>query len=463
MIRFRKTICLAMTLCLLLGCGALSANASDDPLAVKNFEEFGAAAPVEEPLVEEPSVEEAPAEEGPAPEAPAEEAPAEEAPVEEVPAEDPPAEEAPNGETPAAEETPDEESAVEAPAEEEAVPEESAVEASAETETAEQETEAAEEAEDVDTETPEEQEVRTYETVPLYFQTDYPNVRFGSGTLASNGCSITSLAMVASYMTGHEYLPDELARYFGGRAENNIARLEMGSDALQLPYYKAKDWNETMAAIEDGKIAIVLVGTPSPFTQSQHFVVVTGMTETGKLLIQDSYKPNYEKWDLKDGFANGFAKDVLLQGYSGAWIYDVEAMPEEPYIYYEPAPDHSYTRYPEVELTLEQEDLLAKVVWVESRGECDAGQQAVAEVVLNRLVSDRFPNNLNDVIYGEGQFRSAPFLKDATPSQTQYEAIEKALYGPNILPKDVFYFATKATTEKVWGGIGGHIFCYAEN
>lgn len=452
MIRFRKTICLAMTLCLLLGCGALSANASDDPLAVKDFEQFGAAAPMEEPAVEEAPVEEAPAEEVPVEEVPAEEVPAEEAPVEEVPAEAPPAEEVP-AEAPTAE----------APAEEAAVPEEPTEEVSAEPETADQASEEAEDTEDADTEISEEQEGRTYESVPLYFQTDYPDVRFGSGTVSTNGCSITSLAMVASYMTGHEYLPDELARYFGGRAENNIARLEMGSDALQLPYYKAKDWNETMAAIQEGKIAIVLVGTPSPFTQSQHFIVVTGMTETGKLLIQDSYEPNYEKWDLKEGFANGFAKDVLLQGYSGAWIYDVEAMPEEPYIYYEPAPDHSYTRYPEVELTLEQEDLLAKVVWVESRGECEAGQQAVAEVVLNRMVSDRFPNSLHDVIYGEGQFRSVPFLEDAIPSQTQYEAIEKALYGPNILPKDVFYFATKATTEKVWGGIGGHVFCYAED
>ena len=59
--------------------------------------------------------------------------------------------------------------------------------------------------------------------VPLYFQTDYPDDVYGEGTVASNGCSAACLAMVATYLTGHEYLPDEMARYFGDSAENNIA------------------------------------------------------------------------------------------------------------------------------------------------------------------------------------------------------------------------------------------------
>ena len=65
-----------------------------------------------------------------------------------------------------------------------------------------------------------------YAEVPLYFQTDYPNNLYGGGTIANNGCGITCLAMVANYLTGHHYLPDELAKYFGGVAENNIERLE---------------------------------------------------------------------------------------------------------------------------------------------------------------------------------------------------------------------------------------------
>ena len=57
-------------------------------------------------------------------------------------------------------------------------------------------------------------------------------------------------------------------------------------------------------------------------------------------------------------------------------------------------------------------------------------------------------------------FRSVDFLDEATPYQTQYEVIDRALFGPYVLPKDVFYFATFRTNENVWGTIGGHIFCY---
>jgi len=64
------------------------------------------------------------------------------------------------------------------------------------------------------------------------------------------------------------------------------------------------------------------------------------------------------------------------------------------------------------------------------------------------------------VIYGEGQFRSVPWLEEAEPYQAQYDAIERALYGPFVLPENVVYFATFQTNDRVWNRIGGHIFCY---
>lgn len=298
--------------------------------------------------------------------------------------------------------------------------------------------------------------------VPNYFQTNYADVRYGSGTVATSGCSITCLAMVATYMTDHLYSPAELADYFGGSAYSNMARLETASDALQLPYKKASNWHESLQALKDGKVVIALMEEASVFTESQHFIVLTGITEAGKIFVNDPNLSNYAHWELQNGFANGFDEGDILCGYSGGWIYDKEAMPEDPFIYYEPAPIRGEPRYG-IELTQEEIHLLAKVIWVESRGECESGQQAVAEVVLNRLVSDRFPDSLKDVIYAEGQFRSAKFLKKAEPYQLQYEMIENALYGPYVLPKNVYYFATTAKTDKVWGRIGGHVFCYADN
>ena len=303
------------------------------------------------------------------------------------------------------------------------------------------------------------EEIDHYDEVPLYFQTDYPHHMYGSGTIADNGCSVTCLAMVASYLTDHEYLPDELARYFGGRAENNVQRLEMGAEAMQLAWERLENIHHTMDALRDGKVVVVLMESSSLFTASQHFIVLTGLNEDGLIMVNDPYEPNYEKWDLKRAFQEGFREGDICAGFSGAWAFDKSAMPEEPFLYYEEYLGGD-PRYPDIELSREDRELMARVVWVEAQGEPEEGQQAVAEVILNRLASEEFGNTVRDVIYAEGQFRSVPYLEDAEPYQAQYEAIERAVYGPYVLPEDVFHFATFRTNDNVWGQIGGHIFCY---
>lgn len=298
--------------------------------------------------------------------------------------------------------------------------------------------------------------------VPLFLQTDYPDVRFSAGTIASDGCSITSLAMVATYLTGYPFLPDELADYFGGYMEGvitNLERLEAASDAMQLPWSRATNVHEALNALVEGKIVIALMNAKSIFTNSQHFIVLTGMTEDGKILVNDPYGPNYDRWDLQRAFREGFDKGDIICGYSGAWIYDKSAMPEEPFIYHEEKVQVE-CRYPDVKLSNADLELLAKMVWVEARGECADGQQAVAEIVLNRLVSDKYSDTVRGVIYAENQFRSTEWLDEATPTQTQYDAVEDALNGPYILPIDVVHFATYAVTDRVWGTIGGHTFCW---
>ncbi len=295
--------------------------------------------------------------------------------------------------------------------------------------------------------------------MPSYFQEDYPNTRYSGGTIATSGCSIVSVAMVATYMTGHEYLPDELAEYFGGHMGSNIDRLTHASSELKLPWWEAENWHDVRKALEAGDVAIVLMNRKSNFTDDQHFIVLSGITGEGKVLVSDPTRKNYDNWNLKDGFANGFPEDYITIGFSGAWIYDTSAMPEKPFIYIR----EEYTgekRY-SFDLTDEEIDLLARMVWIEAQGEPKNGQQAVAEVVLNRLASDGFQNTLRSVIYADGQFNSTKHLNNAKPTQTQYEMVEQALRGPYVLPMNVYYFsAREPKTNNVWDTIGGHIFCY---
>ena len=307
---------------------------------------------------------------------------------------------------------------------------------------------------------PEATEPVTYDEVPLYFQTDYPDVMYANDTLAASGCSMTSLAMVATYMTGHKYSPVELANWFGGYMGNHRERLEYASRQMQLPYEEAGNIHDALQALKEGKVVIALMSQNSLFTNSQHFVVFSGMTVDGKILVNDPYEPNYSNWQLTAGFENGFEENQVTWGFSGGWIYDKNQMPANPYIYEPEERPVVQCRYPGIELSKEDMRLFAKLLWLECRSESYDGQQAVAEVILNRLASEKFPNTVRGIIYAEGQFPCTDDIPEATPTQTQYEAIEKALNGPYILPMEVTFYAKFKVNKNLWGQIGEHYFCY---
>ena len=81
---------------------------------------------------------------------------------------------------------------------------------------------------------------------------------------------------------------------------------------------------------------------------------------------------------------------------------------------------------------------------------------------MNRLASGRFQSTLRGIILDEEQFVPHELLDKAEPGQAQYEAIDRALYGPYLLPIDVYYYGTTPITNNVWGRIGGHVFCYPD-
>lgn len=88
--------------------------------------------------------------------------------------------------------------------------------------------------------------------------------------------------------------------------------------------------------------------------------------------------------------------------------------PEEPPV--EPEPEN---RYAELHFSDEDVYILACLVYHEARGESFEGQVAVVEVVLNRMLSDYFPDTVEEVVfqkYGDvWQFspRSVPLLGGA--------------------------------------------------
>jgi N-acetylmuramoyl-L-alanine amidase len=117
------------------------------------------------------------------------------------------------------------------------------------------------------------------------------------------------------------------------------------------------------------------------------------------------------------------------------------------------------TAQPRITVTDAEIDLIAEIVWLEARGEPFDGQVAVAEVIINRVLDDRFPNTVEGVLSERQQFSTWEHRHQAVPTQDQYDAVNSALYGERLLTPDTVYFSRKAQTSRVTALIGDHVFC----
>lgn len=111
-------------------------------------------------------------------------------------------------------------------------------------------------------------------------------------------------------------------------------------------------------------------------------------------------------------------------------------------------------------------NLLARVVYGETRGEPYTGQVAVAAVVLNRVRSSSFPNSVAGVVYQSGAFDCVSDGQiNLTPNQSAYNAAKDALNGWDPTYGCLFYYNPRTATSKwmlsrtVKLSIGNHAFC----
>lgn len=297
--------------------------------------------------------------------------------------------------------------------------------------------------------------------VPRYYQTDYPYIKFGNGTIATSGCSVTCLAMISSYMTDTVYMPDQMAYHFGRYGKTNIERLDYGIAQMQLPYQRTENIQDVFQALRSGKVAIVMMDEESVFTNEQHFIVLAGINEAGKFVVHDPMETHYTKADVavKYAYDNGFEDYHLAQGFSGGWIFDKAAMPEDPFLFDASMPEQKANRYEGYTLPDEDIYMLACFVWAEAGDEPPAVQQAVAEVVLNRLISPNYPNTVREVIYKTELYRAADKMaKWEEYNFDPYMAVDAAMYGPYILPEDICFYSAWETGEELWGQLGSYTF-----
>lgn len=111
-------------------------------------------------------------------------------------------------------------------------------------------------------------------------------------------------------------------------------------------------------------------------------------------------------------------------------------------------------------VSLDDEALLAALIYCEAGGEPYEGQVAVGAVVMNRVRSGVFPNSVREVIYQSGQFGPAitgkldRVLANGSTTDSCYQAASEALAGVSPVGGALYFGDGQDFGQR----IGGHWF-----
>ena len=167
--------------------------------------------------------------------------------------------------------------------------------------------------------------------IPQYFQSLYLNP-FATGTIKSSGCGLTCLSMITTYLFEETITPDMLTR--GYRGDNPAWVMEKQIEVMNLRcdmYYGNKAVTELDKAMENGNPVILLHrdngerNIDSIFTDGGHFIVLAGMTEDGRYLVNDPNMYNLLSGKYTDEYMNGFTRSQILKGLVGTYVFDTKA------------------------------------------------------------------------------------------------------------------------------------------
>lgn len=172
------------------------------------------------------------------------------------------------------------------------------------------------------------EEFMTRSDIPQYFQSVYHKSAFAGGTIKSSGCGISCLAMITSYLYGQTITPDMYTLDYRGDNPASVLERLVSEDYLNIrmdKYYGNDARTQFHIAMENGNPVIMLHREGSIFTEGGHFIVVTGMTEDGRYIVNDPNMYNLLRTTYADEYMHGFTWDQLKQGLVGTYVFDTKA------------------------------------------------------------------------------------------------------------------------------------------
>lgn len=104
------------------------------------------------------------------------------------------------------------------------------------------------------------------------------------------------------------------------------------------------------------------------------------------------------------------------------------------------------------EVTSEEREMLARLVFLEANTESLECQKAIVSTIINRWQYGHWGDTIADVVYAQDQFTPSNQIWKTTPGETNYEAVDAVLkYGVTI-PEYVMYFRLDWGFSNVWDG-----------
>lgn len=160
--------------------------------------------------------------------------------------------------------------------------------------------------------------------VPLYLQYQDPwgSNAYGDGTIRKNGCCPTCLAMVFSYLCQKNIYPDDVAAWAGNKYYVNGAGTSWGIFTPASSHWGVTCTNigkseaSMVQALRDGKLVVASMG-PGTFTKGGHFIVLTGITESGKIRVND---PNDST--KKNHINTEFSASLIIRESKNMWTFE---------------------------------------------------------------------------------------------------------------------------------------------
>lgn len=110
----------------------------------------------------------------------------------------------------------------------------------------------------------------------------------------------------------------------------------------------------------------------------------------------------------------------------------------------------TYNSHMDIELSESEITILQRIVEAEATGEDIYGRMLVANVVLNRMHDDEFPDSIEGVVFQKGQFSpiSDGRYYTVTITKKTKEAVKRVLSGEDYSEGALYFFARSKTSTK---------------